>query len=209
MTYFLQKKWLNKVLFLGSLCVVSFSVLAQYKVIGPDGSVTYTDQPPLDSKSKLEKLNISGFTSSLPEASLPYAIATVARNAPVTLYTSEGCAPCAQGRSLLQSRGIPYTEHTISTAADIEMLKTKNLQNSLPVLEIGRNFLQGFEAVRWHTALTDAAYPEQIKLPSNYQNGKTTPLAPPPNPVEASSLKPKEEARTAVSAPDNGFKFQK
>ena len=34
---------------------------------------------------------------------------------PVTLYTSTNCAPCGAGRTLLASRGIPFSERTVAT----------------------------------------------------------------------------------------------
>jgi glutaredoxin len=205
---------LKKSFFLAFTLFATFSGWAQYKVISPDGSTTYTDQPPVDSKFKVEKLGDSSFASPALEAALPlpYAIAIIARNSPVTLYTSENCTPCAQGRSLLQNRGIPYTERSIATPSDLEALKSKSMENSFPILEIGRNFLQGFETGRWNAALTDAAYPEKIELPPNYQNGKKSPLTSPTatstSPLGATP-KPEERIPSPPSQPNNGFQFQK
>ena len=212
MTNFAHSPSAKKIFFLVFMLFATFSGWAQYKVISPDGSTTYTDQPPVDSKFKVEKLGDSSFASPALEAALPYAIAIIARNSPVTLYTSENCTPCAQGRSLLQNRGIPYTERTIATPSDLEVLKSKSMDNSFPILEIGRNFLQGFETSRWNAALTDAAYPEKIELPPNYQNGKKSPLSSPTatstSPLGATS-KHEEQTSSPPSQPNNGFKFQK
>jgi glutaredoxin len=186
---------------------------AQYKIIGPDGKVTYTDQPPADPKVKIKRMGASGSTDE-PDQPLPFAIANAVRSAPVTLYTSLSCSPCAQGRQLLQNRGIPFSERTVSTEADLETLKTLGMENNFPVLEVGRNRISGYGSEQWNGALTSAGYPAQTTLPTGFQTGKASALAP-----QSSSPAPAPAVRrTAANTPDtpatpppsdNGFRFQK
>ena len=49
---------------------------------------------------------------------LPYPLRQAVQRYPVTLYTSDKCNPCNSARELLQKRGVPFTEKTITTAED-------------------------------------------------------------------------------------------
>ena len=51
-------------------------------------------------------------------AALPFELRRVASQFPVTLYTGKDCSPCNSGRNLLNSRGIPYVERTVTTPDD-------------------------------------------------------------------------------------------
>jgi hypothetical protein len=95
-------------------CLVALSALwlalpahAQFKVVGPDGKVTYTDRPPAADVGTAKPVNTRGATAS--DVSLPYELRQAVSAYPVTLYTMTNCAPCEAGRSWLRGRGIPYT----------------------------------------------------------------------------------------------------
>ena len=68
---------------------------------------------------------------------------------PVTLYTSSDCAPCNSGRSLLNARGIPYSEKLINTAEDGEALKRLSGDMTLPFLTIGAQQIKGYFDAEW------------------------------------------------------------
>ena len=76
---------------------------AQYKVVGPDGKVTYTDRPPPTSGSKVTSLSSRGVVASGPtDPALPLELREPAAKYPVTLYTVTGaCEPCQSARQLL------------------------------------------------------------------------------------------------------------
>jgi len=99
---------------LGVLVLASSPAMALYKVVGPDGKVSYTDRPPADKPSQSLKTN----GSSADTASLPFEVRQAASRYPVTLYTSSECGPCDQGRSALKARGVPFTEKTVQSAED-------------------------------------------------------------------------------------------
>ena len=94
---------------------------------------------------------------------------------PVTLYTSKDCAPCNSGRNLLNARGIPYTEKTITTAQDAEALKRLNSDGSMPFLTIGGQQIKGYSDGEWSQYLDAAGYPKQSQLPSGYQRPAPSP----------------------------------
>lgn len=166
-----------------------------YKWVGPDGKVTYSDVPPPNSAKQVEKKALAGAAGGGPE--LPFELAEAARNHPVTLYTSAQCAPCDEGRKLLNARGIPFAEKTITTHEDLQKLLQAGGDKQLPTLFIGRGKHPGFNAGEWNTALTASGYPTSSKLPGGYQNPPAEPAAPQVAKAEA----PKQEAPAASQAP--------
>ncbi|MGZ3254374.1 MAG: glutaredoxin family protein [Burkholderiaceae bacterium] len=160
----------NKLLL--SLVIVLCATTAQaqmYKWVGPDGKITYSDTPPPRSAKQVET---KSFAAGGPNtAGLPYEVAEAVKNSPVKLYTTTKCVPCDQGRTLLSTRGIPFTEKAVSTNEDIEQVRQISGDAQLPVLTIGRNKQKGFEAGAWNSALTYAGYPESNQLPKTYKNG--------------------------------------
>ena len=88
-----------------SLASLSGPAWALYKVVGPDGRVTYTDRAPVDKPAKAIKAN----GASTPTDALPYDLQKVVSRFPVTLYTGNNCTPCDTARQLLKTRGVPFT----------------------------------------------------------------------------------------------------
>lgn len=169
-------KKLHSLLLIGAALSVSSAQAELYKSIGLDGKVTYSDMPP-PSAARIEKKPIgSGNTFT---ANLPYELAQASGKHPVTLYTSAQCGPCEEGRQLLNKRGVPFQEKTVGTTADVAKVKqATGADGGLPVLTVGRTTQRGFEAVAWNTALTNAGYPDQNRLPSTYRNPPAEAAAP-------------------------------
>ena len=110
-----------------------------FKIVGPDGRVTFSDKPPQDPATKAEPakvvtLNTEGGSAV---ASLPFELRQAAQRYPVTLYTSPGCGTCAQGRRFLVSRGIPFAEKTVATKEDGDALMRLAGTQNVPLLTIG------------------------------------------------------------------------
>ena len=162
-----------------------------YRIVGPDGKVTFSDKAPLDA-TKATATNASGKPVASSDSGLPYELRQLVGRYPVTLYTGATCAPCNSGRLLLQSRGIPFTENTVTTAEDTEALKRISGDNSLPFLTIGGQKLKGFSETEWVQFLNAANYPTTSLLPANYRN-------PPPKPLVAVQ-KPATAAPTEAQA---------
>lgn len=184
-----------------------------YKSIGPDGRVTYSDIPPASGKIVDSKSRSNNTDGDADTSGLPYELAQAKKNSPVILYTSNKCIPCDDGRKLLNNRGIPFREKTISTNSDIARLKEVAGESQLPFLQIGRSKESGFEAVAWNAALSLAGYPQNNQLPKTYRNGQSTAAAPPgkasaaPDGAPAASEHdtPAQRPATGTSAP--GFRF--
>jgi glutaredoxin len=157
---------------------------AQYKWIGPDGRVNYSDQPPPGDAKKV--LPLSGNSAEGEgQPSLPYVLQQASRNFPVVLYTSKQCDPCDRGRELLRLRGVPFSEKTVATNADQEELKKAGGSDQLPLLRVGRSAGIGFNKAEWDGLLDTAGYPTASVLPRNYKQAAAQPAsgkAPPAEP---------------------------
>jgi len=169
-------------------------VLAQgvYRIVGPDGRVTYSDQPPPANVNARPVGSATANSAASANAQLPFELRQVSSRYPVTLYTSAECAPCNSGRNLLNSRGIPYVEKTISTAQDSDALKRLSGEASLPFLTIGSQQIKGYSDAEWTQFMDAAGYPKQSILPSNYRRPAATPLV---------AVKAEEPAGVAPAAP--------
>jgi hypothetical protein len=155
--------------------VASPGLAQQYKVVGSDGRVTYTDRPPLASGDKLSELKISGAATGAP-AALPVDLREAVQRYPVTLYGSDNCAPCGAGRQFLQQRGIPYAEKRVVTGDDGAMLLRLTGGSDLPAVTIGSQVVRGWSSEGWASYLDAAGYPRQSKLPAGFQFARATPL---------------------------------
>lgn len=184
-----------------ALTLLGQASLAQpiYKIVGPDGKVTFSDKPPAADKGKVSAptATTSGATGA---TDLPYEVRQVAAKYPVTLYTSTPCGPCDAGRSLLKSRGIPFTERTVSTAEDQAALERLAGDSGLPFATIGGQRLRGFSDVEWTQYLDAAGYPSTSALPKNYRFATPTPLVAVQKPVAAPKEAPKPEEPAATPA---------
>ena len=196
-----------------ALCAAAWALVgaaapawSQYKVINPDGSVTYTDRPPIAANVRITPMGRPGARAPAgAEAALPAELRAPAQRNPVTLYTSNECAPCDSGRRLLQSRGVPYTERRIVTEDDAAALDRLVGGRTVPALTIGAQPLRGLSEADWSAYLDAAGYPRENKLPRSWQPPvvtplveRTTPAASPaaaaPRPAPAAARSPEESA---------------
>jgi glutaredoxin len=177
----------------GGLLLVlgSHAALAQtlYRSVGPDGKVTFSDTPPPASAATNAKAKGSATPAGPVSAgsALPYELQQIASRYPVTLYTGDNCGPCASGRNLLKSRGIPFTERTVSTSDDVAALQRLSGDTGLPFLTIGGQQISGFSDAEWTQYLDAAGYPKTSQLPSGYRPAPATPLVAVQRPAPAPS----------------------
>lgn len=171
--------------------LASTAAHATYKVVGPDGKITYTDRPPAQAGQVRAVGTPGSGGASGPDAALPFELRQVVARYPVVLYTSGDCQPCDAGRNLLRQRGIPHTEYSVTTTADAEALKKLAGSNEVPLLTIGAQRIKGYSSSDWNGYLDAAGYPKQSRLPSGYRFAEATPLAPPaPAPAAPPEARP-------------------
>ncbi len=170
-----------------------------YRIVGPDGKVTFSDKPPAESSGKVTSAaGASG--GNAPSVTLPFELRQVVQKYPVTLYTGENCGPCQSARSMLTARGVPFAEKTITTAEDSQALQRLSGDNSLPFATIGGQQLKGFSDAEWTQFLNAAGYPATSVLPSSYRQGPASPLVAVAAAPRATAA-PAAPARTTAATP--------
>jgi len=169
--------------------------LAQYKIVGPDGKVTYTDKPPTAADIRVN--NGTPAAAGNTAGGLPYETRQAMGKFPVTLYAAKGCALCDQTRDALRQRGVPYSEYSVNTNADILALQSRFSGTVLPVVVIGAQTLKASQPTDLQGYLDAAGYPAQARL-IGYRWPQAVALAPPA--AETPALAPAPTA-AAPSAP--------
>lgn len=159
------------------LGVAAAQAQSVYRIVAPDGKVTFSDKPPANPAT----VNVTGAgvkaLATRPEDSvLPFELRQSMARYPVTLYSGPGCVPCNAGRLLLQGRGVPYAEFNVSSNADVEALARISGDNSLPFLTIGGQKIKGFSQTEWTQFLNAANYPAASRLPSGFSFAAAKPL---------------------------------
>ena len=145
-----------------------------YRIVGPDGKVTYTDRPTPNGQAAPARPGATATAAA--SSSLPAEVRKAAGQFPVTLYTGRDCGPCNDARAMLQRRGIPFAERTITSTEDAAALQRLSGASSLPFVTIGGQHLSGFSEGEWAQYLDAAGYPKTSQLPASYRNPPAAPL---------------------------------
>jgi glutaredoxin len=190
----MKKLTYTTLLIAAAACCTVGTLQAQtiYRIVGADGKVTFSDKPPVSAEQGKVAGTGVGAGGGTSGSTLPFELRQVAGKFPVTLYTSTECAPCASGRNLLTSRGIPFNERTVNSAEDTASLQRISGETSLPLLTVGGQKIRGFSDAEWTQYLDAAGYPKTSALPSGYRNAPASPLVSVQAPAVA---KPKAEAQ--------------
>lgn len=190
-----------------TLACASVQAQGVYRIVGPDGKVTFSDRPPADATA--QPARSANEAPADTNGALPYQLRQIANRFPVTLYTGSDCQPCTSARNLLTSRGVPFTERTVSSNEDIAALQRLSGGSGLPFGTIGGQQLAGYSEGEWVQYLDAAGYPKQSALPRNYRQPAPTPLvavkaaAEPAAAASSPSAAPKPPSRVRPPAPVN------
>ena len=185
---------------------VTVGALAQYKVVGPDGQVTYTDKPPTAQDVRPSK----GGGDTSASGGMPYETRQAMTKYPVTLYSTNGCASCDQARQALRGRGVPFNEYSVNTSSDFAAFQSRVGGSTFPVVAIGGQTLKGYSPSDLSGYLDAAGYPAQGHL-AGYAWPAATPLAPrsaPPT-LASGNAAPAPSAPAPLLPPpsQNGIQF--
>ncbi len=182
--------------------------MAQYKVVQPDGSTTYTDRPPSDGTAKVTPMGQAPGAAAAAgqgDSAFPRDLRLAAQRYPITLYTAPDCVPCDAGRQWLAQRGVPYSEKRILSQDDEQALLRLVGGRSVPSLTVGAQPVRGFSDSDWLATLDAAGYPRESRLPRSWQPPPVTPLvataARPATPVQRSEAPQRPSAAPASPAP--------
>lgn len=148
---------------------------ALYKVVTPDGKVTYTDRVPDTTGGRVTPLNAAG-NASADAGALPAELQKAVAKYPVTLFVTVDCTPCDNARALLRQRGVPHVEKIVRSGDDADALQRLTGTRDVPTMMIGTQAVPGLDSQSWNGYLNAAGYPQQSVLPAGYQFAAPTPL---------------------------------
>lgn len=174
-----------------------------FRIVGPDGKVTFSDKPPVESSAKVAPVVRMPATGGATAAGLPFELQQIASKYPVTLYTSNDCSPCAAGRAFLTSRGIPFAERTVITPEDVQALQRIAGEKSMPLLTVGGQKLRGYSNSEWGQFLDAAGYPARSVLPTAWRNPPASALVAMQKPPAAPTAAPAESEPVVRRAPES------
>ena len=178
--------------------------LAQYKIVGPDGKVTFTDKPPTAAEIKLPTGNASTDSAS---NGMPYETRQAVAKYPVTLFSTKNCQGCDMARQALRQRGVPFNEYSVSTNADFVALQSRFGSTASPVVQIGSQSMKGYSSADLASYLDAAGYPAQARL-TGYNWPAAQPLAPAPAAVATQPVPGSSTPGSVLPPPSkNGIQF--
>jgi hypothetical protein len=181
------------------LGVIGAAQAQQYRWVDEKGHVQFTDTPPPAGAKDVRKENTPPPGGGSAGA-VPFAVARAQKDFPVTLYSSPPCKEvCGQIRSLLNKRGIPFTEVQVWDETSHNRLKAvAGNSDEVPVVTVGREVQKGFNAEALNTLLDTAGYPRAGSVPARSQG------TPPPPDGVAADAKPATKPASNEPAPRAG-----
>lgn len=199
----------SRTLLVLALSSATLPAWALYKVVQPDGSVTYTDRPPAGTTGRITPVGRSGSVTDVPDVAFPADLRQAAQRYPVVLYTSVDCSACDSGRRLLAVRGVPYAEKRILSEEDAQALERLSGGRTVPSLTIGAQPVRGFSETDWTAYLDAAGYPRESRLPRGWQPAAVTPLVERALPPAAASrpAPPPADTRAIEPVVPGGLRF--
>lgn len=157
-----------RILIAAVLCFAAFSASAQlYRWTDEAGKIHFSDTPPPAGAKNVQKKRALPGNAGTPVE--PFALHQARENFPVTLYSTPGCEPCNEARKLLNSRGVPFTEVSVTESSNLAELKKAVGSDSVPALMVGSDAHKGFEAGAYQQMLDAAGYPKTGILPARNQ----------------------------------------
>jgi len=157
-----------------------------YRWVDADGTVHYTDkQPPKDARD-IEKKRVD---TRAGDVQLPYEVKRAAEAFPVNLFSADCGEPCDAARELLERRGVPYADRNArDPVVQVDLRKLTGGPVEVPVLQVGRSTVKGWEPGQWNNVLDAAGYPKTaaVRMPvrKKEESKKLAPLAATPAPSE-------------------------
>ena len=189
---------------IGLLALLCAALPAQalYKVVGPDGRVTYTDRPPAGTQpQQVTPMAPGARGGQSAAAALPTELRQAAARYPVTLYVVANCPPCETARSLLRERGVPYSEKLVASNEDADALQRIAGTRDAPTLTVGAQPLRGYSAEVWNFYLDSAGYPRESRLPAGWRQAPATPVVERRDALPAAGARADAAASAAAAPP--------
>src|SRR5512142_1499407 len=135
-----QGAMMKKVFLLLSLLMLANAQASElYRSVDKEGKVHYSDSPLQDTE---DVQALKPVKDPVPDENLPYATKVARDNFPVTLYTFPDCGSgCQLGRDLLNKRGVPLTEKSLTKPEDIEAYQKASGDSRYPGMSVGNTWV--------------------------------------------------------------------
>ena len=204
------------VLFTAAAAASGVAQAQQYRWVDRNGTPQFGDTPPPGARS-VQKITAAPIAK--PEGpALPFEVARLQKDFPVTLYTTPTCKEgCERARALLNTRGVPFKEVLVWQEETNEELKRVSGGTVVPTMVVGRSFERGFEPTAFDALLDSAGYPKAGALPARSQKAPETPeeliapdgtagrqAKPAANPAAAAKAGPYDPSGLTGPAPKQG-----
>ena len=168
-----------RILLAATLCVFAAAASAQlYRWTDDKGRVHVTDTPPPTSAKAVKKSGAAATATTAPATPQsagqePFAIQQAKAKYPVTLYTVPNCQGCEAARKLLNTRGVPFKEISLTDASQMDEFKQAVGGNTVPAIVVGSTVQKGFEDSAYQRLLDAAGYPATGIVPPRSQTEPT------------------------------------
>jgi glutaredoxin len=181
---------LSRVALVAVMLMLAFSASAQtlYRYVDADGRVVYSDKPPPPSakESQIKRVDANFIETDKISANTRQAM----ERFPVTLYAFSCGTLCEDAEALLQKRGIPYTFVNTQNEAGIEKLKKLTGGLQVPVLQVGTEFVKGFNDASWQQLLDRGGYAKDAGVKTAAKHTAVSAQAPSSTPEPESEPEP-------------------
>lgn len=165
---------ISRILLAVALMLAGLAQAQQYRWVDKDGRVQFTDTPPPAWAKDVRKTNAAVDKPAAPP--LPYELARLQQDFPVTLYTGPSCKEgCDRARALLNKRGIPFKEISVFETETQEELKRVSGGTEVPTMVVGRSVEKGFEQTAFDALLDSAGYAKAGIYPARSQKAPDAP----------------------------------
>lgn len=132
-----------------------------YKIIGPDGEISYSDKPPA-ARARADTLEFRNLPSSpLPTEVLRFReqleksaqgrinAVRAPRTSDVALFTASWCGHCKRAKAHLASAQVSYLEYDIESVEGMRAFIGAGGSRSVPLLVAGDQRVQGYSVAAY------------------------------------------------------------
>lgn len=157
----------------GAAAACGVAQAQQFRWVDQNGKTQFGDVPPPGAK---DVRKFSAPTAKPAAPALPFELARLQKDFPVTLYTGPACKEgCERARALLNKRGVPFKEVSVWQEETNEELKRISGGTEVPTMVVGRSVEKGFEPTAFDALLDSAGYPKAGAFPERAQKAPETP----------------------------------
>jgi glutaredoxin len=130
-----------------------------YRWTDAHGRVHYSDKPPPDRAAKQVRIKVPSITGpAVVTPARPGAVSQAAARQPVKIFTTAWCGYCKKAKAHLAARGVPYREIDVETSDSGQREYAELRGRGVPVILVGSQRMDGFDAQGLDAMLTAAGY---------------------------------------------------